>query len=139
MDTLSPDERSHRMSLIRNKDSSAELVVRKMIHRMGCRFRLHRKDLPGTPDLVFPKLRKIVFVHGCFWHRHSDPNCGLARLPKSRLEFWLPKLTKNRERDKQNLSNLISSGWKVMVVWECQLTNLEELERQLKSFLEEKA
>ena len=126
------------MSLIRSKDSAAEIVVRKMIHRMGYRFRLHRKDLPGTPDLVFPKLKKVVFVHGCFWHRHSDPECRLARLPKSRLEFWEPKLTRNRDRDERNTRALIDAGWQAIVVWECQLSNLKSLESALKAFLEKR-
>ena len=96
MDTLSRKERSHRMSLIRNRDTKPELLVRRLVFRSGYRYRLHRSDLPGRPDLVFPGRKKVLFVHGCFWHRH--PNCGLARLPKSRLSFWLPKLTENRRQ-----------------------------------------
>lgn len=137
-DTLSPNERSRRMSLIRGKDSAAELVVRRMIHYMGFRYRLHRKDLPGVPDLVFPKLKKVVFVHGCFWHRHPDAKCRLARLPKSRQEFWAPKLTGNRERDERNTHRLIEAGWQVIVIWECQLANLEEVKSRLRSFLGDK-
>ncbi|MFP5236104.1 MAG: very short patch repair endonuclease [Acidobacteriota bacterium] len=137
-DTLSPSDRSHRMSLIRSTDSAAEIVVRKLIHRMGYRFRLHRKDLPGTPDLVFPKLKKVVFVHGCFWHRHPDPECSLARLPKSRLDFWVPKLTRNRDRDERNTRALVEAGWQAIVVWECQLSNLERVESTLKAFLGER-
>jgi DNA mismatch endonuclease (patch repair protein) len=94
MDTLSRKERSRRMSLIRNRDTKPELLVRRMVHRAGYRYRLHGSCLPGKPDLVFPSRRKVIFVHGCFWHRH--PKCTLARLPKSRLGFWLPKLTENR-------------------------------------------
>lgn len=138
-DTLSPSDRSHRMSLIRSTDSAAEIAVRKLIHRMGYRFRLHRKDLPGKPDLVFPKLKKVVFVHGCFWHRHPDPQCSLARLPKSRLEFWEPKLTRNRYRDERNTRALAEAGWQAIVVWECQLSNLERVESTLKAFLGERA
>ena len=138
-DTLSPSDRSHRMSLIRSTDSAAEIVVRKLIHRMGYRFRLHRKDLPGTPDLVFQKLKKVVFVHGCFWHRHPDLQCSLARLPKSRLEFWEPKLTRNRDRDERNTRALVEAGWQAIVVWECQLSNLERVESTLRAFLGERA
>lgn len=137
VDTLSPDERSLRMSLIRGKNSTAELTVRRLIHGMGFRYRLHRRDLPGVPDLVFPKLRKVVFVHGCFWHRHPDSECKLARLPKSRREFWEPKLTGNRDRDERNTHRLMEAGWRVIVVWECQLANLEEVKARLRSFLEE--
>ncbi len=137
MDTLSPSDRSQRMRLVRSKDSIAELRVRKLVYRMGYRFRLHRKDLPGTPDLVFPGLRKVVFVHGCFWHRHPDPQCKLARLPKSRLDFWEPKLMGNRVRDERNTHSLITDGWRVIVVWECQLANLAEVELRLREFLGE--
>jgi DNA mismatch endonuclease (patch repair protein) len=92
-DTLSPEARSIRMSLIRGKDTGPEIRVRRIVHRLGYRYRLHGKGLPGQPDLVFPRRRKVIFVHGCFFHRHPDPRCRLARLPKSRLDFWLPKLT----------------------------------------------
>jgi DNA mismatch endonuclease (patch repair protein) len=104
MDTLSRKERSQRMSLIRNRDTKPELLVRRLVHGSGYRYRLHRTDLPGKPDLVFPGRKKVIFVHGCFWHRH--PKCSLARLPKSRLSFWLPKLTENRRRDLKNLRSL---------------------------------
>ena len=104
MDTLSRKERSQRMSLIRNRDTKPELLVRRLIHGCGFRYRLHRADLPGKPDLVFPSRKKVIFVHGCFWHRH--PACGLARLPKSRLSFWVPKLKGNRRRDLKNIRTL---------------------------------
>ena len=102
MDTLSKAQRSERMSRVRGKDTKPELLVRRLVHGMGYRYRLHRRDLPGTPDLVFPGRRKVIFVHGCFWHRHPDPACKLARLPKSRTDFWLPKLEGNRARDIEN-------------------------------------
>src|SRR5664279_1164504 len=102
VDTLTKAERSARMARIRGKDTGTELVVRSLIHSLGYRYRLHAKSLPGRPDLVFRKRRKVVFVHGCFWHRHDDPGCKLARLPKSRLEFWVPKLEGNRDRDRTN-------------------------------------
>ncbi len=98
-DTLSPVERSKRMARIRSRDTGPELVVRRMVHAMGYRYRLHRADLPGRPDLVFPGRKAVVYVHGCFWHRHPDPKCQLARLPKSKLGFWEPKLLLNRQRD----------------------------------------
>ena len=133
MDTLSPIERSKRMSLIRNRDTMPELVVRRLVHRLGFRYRLHRSDLPGKPDLVFSKRRKVVFVHGCFWHRH--PDCPLARLPKSRLGFWVPKLEKNRERDERNQAELQRTGWEILVVWECELRDREALEARIIDFL----
>jgi DNA mismatch endonuclease, patch repair protein len=139
VDTLTPAQRSKRMSRIRGKNTEAELTVRKLVHGMGFRYRLHRKDLPGTPDLVFSKRRKVIFVHGCFWHRHPSPKCRLARLPKSRLDFWEPKLTENRERDVRNEQKLTAAGWQVLVVWECELRDRMQLECKLKCFLGESA
>jgi DNA mismatch endonuclease (patch repair protein) len=103
MDTLSPQEHSERMARVRAKDTGPELVVRRIVHGLGFRYRLHADGLPGKPDLVFPRLRRLIFVHGCFWHRHSA--CALSRLPKSRLEFWGPKLEGNQRRDSQGLRN----------------------------------
>lgn len=138
-DTLTPAQRSERMSRIRDVNTRPEMIVRRLIHKMGFRFRLHRKDLPGRPDLVFPRLHKVVFVHGCFWHRHSDPACRLARLPKSRLEFWLPKLEANQARDARNQMALTEAGWQVLVVWECELRDKEQLENKIREFLKEGA
>lgn len=107
------------MARIRAKGSKPEMMVRRLVHRLGYRFRLHRKDLPGTPDLVFPGKRKIIFVHGCFWHQHSG--CKLARMPKSKVDFWGPKLALNRSRDAKHLSELEKLGWDVLVLWECEL------------------
>ncbi|MBN9585722.1 MAG: very short patch repair endonuclease [Afipia sp. 62-7] len=135
MDTLTPAQRSERMSRVRNKDTKPEMRVRRLVHGMGYRYRLHRQGLPGRPDLVFPGLRKVIFVHGCFWHRHPDPSCKLARLPKTRQEFWLPKLQANQVRDECNLVTLEASGWAVMVVWECELRNKEHLVNKLRKFL----
>lgn len=125
------------MSRIRGKDSKPELIVRRLVHAMGFRYRLHRKELPGTPDLVFGNRKKVIFVHGCYWHRHSDSSCKLARLPKSRLDFWLPKLERNAERDAENNARLKALGWKEMVVWECQVSkaNLPHLSDRIREFL----
>jgi DNA mismatch endonuclease (patch repair protein) len=134
-DTLTNAERSARMSRIRGKDTGAELVVRKLVYGMGFRYRLHAKALPGRPDLVFRKKRRVILVHGCFWHRHQDPACKLARLPKSRLDFWLPKLEGNRHRDRANQSKLERDGWRILVIWECGLRDRQALESKIKAFL----
>lgn len=132
-DTLSRAERSERMSRVKGKDSRPELMVRSLTHRLGYRFRLHGSNLPGKPDLVFASLRKVIFVHGCFWHRHS--RCALARLPKSRLAFWLPKLENNRLRDKANQRSLKRLGWNYLVIWECELSNSGRIRSTISKFL----
>lgn len=119
MDVFDPATRSRVMSRIRGKNTSPELLVRRFCHRAGLRFKLHVKTLPGCPDLVFPRYKSVVFVHGCFWHQHD--NCHVGRLPKSNSEFWSNKLLGNRARDLRNESILISLGWQVIVVWECSL------------------
>jgi DNA mismatch endonuclease, patch repair protein len=124
------------MARIRSKDTKPELLVRRLIHSLGYRYRLHPKDLPGRPDLVFRSRKSVIFVHGCFWHRHSDPSCRLARLPKSRLDFWLPKLTANQLRDKVNLQQLQSQGWRVLTIWECELSDDDKLRETIEGFLE---
>lgn len=134
MDTLTPEQRSERMSRVRCKDTKPEWVVRRLVHGMGFRYRLHRRDLPGNPDLVFPIRGKIIFVHGCFWHRHGS--CKYTRWPKSKLEFWKPKLEENSRRDKANLRELRRLGWRVMIVWECQIGNVERLAARIQKFLE---
>jgi DNA mismatch endonuclease (patch repair protein) len=121
-------ERSAQMARVRGRDTKPEMLVRRALHAAGLRFRLHAKKLPGRPDLVFPSRRVAVFVHGCFWHRHPDPECKLARLPKSRLDFWLPKLEGNRLRDERTKAKLEGLGWKVIVVWECD-TKAETLRK----------
>jgi DNA mismatch endonuclease, patch repair protein len=126
------------MSRVRSKDTKPELAVRRMVHGMGYRYRLQARELPGRPDLVFRKRRKVIFVHGCFWHRHSEPTCKLARLPKSRQEFWEPKLEGNRQRDQQTRDALQKQGWQQMVVWECECGQREHLRNRLKAFLEER-
>src|ERR1700704_5968880 len=115
------------MRRIRSKDMAPELHVRRLLFRLGYRYRLHRKNLPGHPDIIFPTLKKAIFVHGCFWHQHSDPACRITRLPKSRLEYWLPKLERNQQRDKESLALLSQLAWKALVVWECQLKNESRL------------
>ena len=135
-DTLSPPERSARMARIGDRDTKPEMVVRRILHAMGFRYRLHAKDLPGKPDIVFRGRRKAILVHGCFWHRHPDPACRLARLPKSRLDFWLPKLEPNRRRDIANVARLEAMGWRVHLVWECELRDREQLSNRLRRFVE---
>ena len=132
-DRLSPEERSAQMRRIRKVDTLPELRVRRAAHAMGFRFRLHRRDLPGTPDLVFPRLRKAVLVHGCFWHQH--PGCRLARRPKSRSEYWGPKLERNRQRDQEALGALLQLGWSVLIVWECEVPTEDAAARILAPFL----
>lgn len=135
VDTLTPEERSERMSRVRGKDTKPELVVRRLIHSMGYRYRLHGSKLPGHPDLIFSKKRKVVFVHGCYWHRHPECRNG-GRLPKSKLDFWKPKLEGNRARDLINQDLLREQGWSFLVVWECELRDREKLAEKLRTFLE---
>ena len=134
-DNLTPEQRSYCMSRIRSKDMSPELAVRSMAHRMGYRFRLHRRDLPGKPDLTFPRHRAVIFVHGCFWHWHPDPECPIAGLPKSNLSYWQPKLTRTRERDAEHLAQLSGLGWRTLVIWECTLRSPETLLNRISAFL----
>jgi len=134
MDTLTPTERSERMSRVRWKDTKPEMRVRRLVHGMGFRYRLHARDLPGNPDMVFPKYGKIIFVHGCFWHRHGA--CPLTRWPKSKLKFWRPKLEENHRRDQRNRRALRRMGYDVIVVWECQLRDTGKLARRLRDFVE---
>ncbi len=135
MDTLTPGQRSERMSRVKGRDTGPELTVRRAIHKMGFRYRLHARDLPGRPDLVFARRGIAMFVHGCFWHRHPDPACKLARLPKSRLDFWLPKLEGNRARDIATIARLEALGWTVVVVWECQTSDSAGLDLLLRDAL----
>lgn len=133
VDTLSPKERSERMSRIRGKDSTPEMKLRRLVHGLGFRYRLHSKALPGTPDLVFPAKHAVIFMHGCFWHRHEG--CKLARLPKSRLDFWEEKLESNKRRDLCHHQQLFELGWRVLVVWECQLNDTANVSRIVQDFL----
>jgi DNA mismatch endonuclease, patch repair protein len=125
------------MARVKGKDTTPEMVVRRLVHGMGYRYRLHVRKLPGCPDLVFTRRLKVIYVHGCFWHRHPDPGCRLARLPKSRLDFWSPKLEANRDRDIRNLAEIGRLGWKALVVWECELRDLPLLAERMRNFLED--
>lgn len=133
MDTLTSEQRSERMSRVRSQDTKPELTVRRLVHSLGYRYRLHDSCLPGTPDLVFSGRKRVIFVHGCFWHRHQG--CKLARLPKSRLEFWGPKLEANRKRDEASVRSLQEIGWDVLTVWECQVKDTAALADTIKDFL----
>ena len=128
-DRLTPERRSWNMSRIRGRDTKPELVVRKLLHEMGYRFRLHRADLPGRPDIILPRHKTVVFVHGCYWHRH--PGCRFAYTPKSRQSFWNAKFTSNVARDQRNQRDLTEAGWRVIVIWECQTTDRVALIRRL--------
>lgn len=117
-DVLTPEQRRLNMSRIRGCDTKPEMFLRRGLHARGLRFRLHRRDLPGRPDLVFPLHRAIIFVHGCFWHDHG---CALCKAPATRPDFWMSKISRNAERDQQVLSDLVKTGWRVLVVWECAI------------------
>jgi DNA mismatch endonuclease (patch repair protein) len=120
----------------RGKDTGPELAVRRLVHGMGYRYRLHRADLPGRPDLVFGPRRKAVFVHGCFWHSHADGVCRAASVPKTRADYWGPKLARNRERDAADLARLREMGWSALIVWECRLRDETRVAALLRAFLD---
>ena len=122
VDTISPEHRSWNMSQIKGKNTKPELIVRSHLHKMGFRFRLHRRDLLGKPDIVLPKHRTVIFVHGCFWHGHG---CHLFKWPKTHAEFWRTKIQKNQDNDEKALETLADSGWRVIVVWECAIRGKE--------------
>ena len=135
MDMLDALRRSDNMRQIRNKNTKPEMALRSALHRMGYRFRLHRKDLPGKPDLVFSSRRKVIFVHGCFWHQHFA--CREGRLPGTRQEYWIPKLARNQARDALALAGLDELGWAAKVVWECELEKSPaEVFKSVQAFLE---
>lgn len=134
-DHVSQAKRSEIMRAVGTRNTRPEMAVRKMLHRAGYRFRIHRADLPGTPDVVLPRYRKVVFVHGCYWHGHRG--CPKARLPRSRIEFWRGKVEGNRRRDRATIRQLRVIGWRPMVVWQCELKRPERLIRKLSIFLEE--
>lgn len=134
MDIVPPEKRSRMMAGIKGKNTKPELVVRKLVHGMGLRYRLHRKDLPGSPDIVFSRMKKVIFVHGCFWHRHLG--CKFAYTPKSNTLFWEDKLEGNVRRDALTLKALDALGWQVLIVWECEVSDLFALTRKVTLFLE---
>lgn len=132
MDRVTKEKRSEIMSSIRGKNTSPELTVRKLVFSLGYRYRLHSKNLPGKPDLVFPGRKKVIFVHGCFWHMHD---CKKGAPPESNKNFWYTKLERNKARDAKNLSELEKNGWEVLIIWQCQLKNLLELDAAIRAFL----
>ena len=134
-DSIAKTRRSNNMAAIRSTDTKPELIVRRLAHALGYGFRLHRKDLPGKPDLVFASRRKIIFVHGCFWHLHSKTDCLDARKPKSNTSYWHPKLERNVARDAENRAMLASMAWDVLVIWDCETGDLQNLSYRLREFL----
>ena len=134
-DTVAPQRRSEIMSHIRAKGMKPEMRVRQLAHSMGYRYRLHRKDLPGKPDMVFPGRRKAIFVHGCFWHQHASPACKIARIPKSNRDYWLPKLERNASRDAEHMAKLDKLGWEVLILWECEVEEYTGLRERIRKFL----
>jgi DNA mismatch endonuclease (patch repair protein) len=136
MDTFSKAERSRIMAAVKSKDTTPELVVRRLVHGLGYRFRLHVGTLPGTPDIVLPRLRKIIEIRGCFWHGHS---CGRCRIPATRRGFWLAKIARNRRRDRASIRALHAAGWETLIIWECQTRNRVRLRARVRRFLESHA
>jgi DNA mismatch endonuclease (patch repair protein) len=134
VDVHTPEQRSRNMSAIRGRDTKPEIMVRSLVHGMGYRYRLHRRDLPGKPDLVFPRLRKVIFVHGCFWHVHD---CPYGRVqPATNAAFWSEKRGGNANRDRRNAAELRRAGWRSLVIWECEIRDRERLARRVKAFLD---
>ena len=133
MDRISKEHRSWNMSRIRSGDTKPERIVRSLLHGRGYRFRLHRKDLPGKPDIVLPKYKTVIFVHGCFWHRHKG--CKYAYMPKTRQDFWKTKFNSNMKRDKNVQKQLTLIGWKILIIWECELSKIKTLMNKLENHL----
>ena len=132
-DKISPEKRSDVMRHVRSKDTKPEIKIRRALFALGYRYRIHQKELPGKPDIVFPRKKKVIFVHGCFWHGH---NCAAGRnVPKSRTDYWIPKLEGNKMRDAEHLRKLKSDGWKIYTVWECQLRHMKKVIDKLQEFL----
>jgi DNA mismatch endonuclease (patch repair protein) len=129
VDTRSPVQRRRIMQQVRSKNTRPELIVRKLIFSLGYRYRLHDIRLPGSPDIVFRRRKIAIFVHGCFWHLHE--NCRFGKMPKSKLSFWRPKLLRNRQRDRQNLASLRKMKWRPLVIWQCELKNIDRLQRKI--------
>lgn len=135
VDKISPQKRSLIMAAVRSKNTFPEMAVRRLVYGLGYRYRLHVKNLPGCPDLVFSSRRKVIFVHGCFWHRHA--RCRYATMPKTRTEFWNAKFKNNVSRDAYARKSLKQAKWSVLVVWQCELKNLEKVEKKISDFLQE--
>ena len=133
MDTRTPEQRRRIMRAVKTEDTGPEMTVRRMLHSHGYRYRLHRKDLPGRPDIVFKGRRKAIFVHGCFWHGHG---CSKGKLPKSKLNYWQPKIEQNKARDTCNIARLEAAGWQVLVIWQCEIANGQALWLRLQEFVE---
>lgn len=133
MDTVTKEVRSRIMSAVGQRDTKPEMVVRRLVHAMGFRFRLHVKTLPGSPDIVLPRHKKVIFVHGCYWHRHT---CKQATFPATRVDFWKAKFDANRKRDRRNVRELRQAGWRVIIIWECQTKRTEWLQSKLAEFLD---
>ncbi|NLA25700.1 MAG: DNA mismatch endonuclease Vsr [Bacteroidales bacterium] len=132
-DVFDKEKRSKIMSSIKSKDTKPELIVRRLLHSMGYRYRLHRKDLPGSPDIVLSNYKKVIFIHGCFWHGHKG--CSRAKLPKTNTEKWQQKISKNMKRDMESIEKLHSLGWAVLVLWTCEIKDEENLKRELEDFI----
>ena len=135
MDIFSQEKRSQVMSHVRNRDTRPEKIIRSILHKSGFRFRIQRKDLPGKPDIVLPKYKTIIFVHGCFWHQNEG--CKKALPPKSNVSFWLEKFRKNKERDRKVIRTLQESGWKVIVVWQCEIPKIKNNPEIIKKLISE--
>lgn len=132
---MTSEQRSRTMRAVKDHDTKPEMIVRRLLHRMGYRYRLHRKDLPGKPDIVFSSRQKVIFVNGCFWHGHS---CSRgSRLPKTNVEYWQTKISRNVERHSDQIKKLTADGWTVLTLWECELANKSAAERRLRDFLGE--
>jgi len=133
VDVFTKEKRHEIMASVKGRDTKPERIVRSFVHRMGFRFSLHRKDLPGKPDIVLPRYGKVIFVHGCFWHAHT--NCRKATIPATNTKFWMEKIAKNKLRDAKTKRQLRRDGWQVLVVWECEIARTEKLLRKLNKFL----
>ena len=134
-DKLTPAQRSVNMSKIRSGNTKPEMAVRRLLHAQGYRYRVHRKELPGKPDIVFKRRRKVIFVHGCFWHQHAAKSCLDGRRPKSNTTYWHSKLARNVERDALHRDELTKNGWDILVVWECEARDVHALLKRLRNFL----
>lgn len=134
VDTVSPEVRSRIMARVKSKGMKPEMAVRRLLHGLGYRYRLHKSDLPGKPDMAFPSRRKVVFVNGCFWHNHTG--CPRVRIPATNREYWVAKLERNQARDERNLALLAEQGWAAMTVWECELRDMPAAAERLTGFLD---